>query len=279
MSLADLGILMDDLSLNRRILVFAPDTHSPDNQLRNVLDLQVPFSVAGEAIGPNLNDLNLLADVYSSFLQSNQQSCYHSQGKFHIIGAYPTPKLHHETLDRLLTVTKQFVRSVCFGMEERINEWSFEVDGDLPTQRILFRSWGLFSTSASTPEGRFDLQLSYPDVFVANRTKRPIDEIDAFLAALQTWCVTTYIHNLKDVQKRIADRQADVPDLEVPEHCRKVEFNGYPNYTPISDGYSFDDSYLRIIANGTVLPGHVDLEPVLAEFRQQLIEQVPSLSN
>lgn len=277
MDLSHLGIAVSELSLQRRIQTWLDIQTETGTIPRLMLDQEAPFRVGDRFVGMNLAHFHQALADYRRAIIENPRTTGLRHGNFSVGGMYTTGHLN-EALIKAVEITGEYVRATSFGLDEPVDEVAFELSDDQPTQRVTIRSWGVFSATAMTPTGRIELRVDYPDDMTRNCGKRPIDEIDTFLTAAVTWCLTNHRQNHHDLKTGQELFRRDYPDVEdVSELWREVSFSG-ENYAPVS-GYRFTDSKLKLIAYDNHLPGEVDLSPVMREFRRRLLELLPHLAD
>lgn len=269
---------MSELTFRRRIWTWLDVQVGDEIKPRHVLDQEAPFRVADGVAGINLVHFQRALDDYKQAVIENPRETNLGHGDFSINGMYTTDHLP-EALVKAVEITGEYVRATSFGLDDPVDERSFELSQDQPTQRVTIQSWGVFSAKAITPTGRIELQVNYPDGVTNNCGKRPIDEIDTFLTAAVTWCLTNHRQNHHDLRTSLELFRRDYPDAQeaASELWRETSFSS-DNYAPVS-GFNFFDSKLKLIADDRHLPGEVDLTPVMAEFRRRLLEQVPRLAD
>jgi hypothetical protein len=273
-NLTDYGVTIGNLTLARRVQGFVTKDGRNDGEPCLTLDLRAPYGVGGDGVEAARHDLGLtLADCASIFERGRQDSGQ-THGGFFVGGVYPSGA-HPAAGSRLLEEARRYIDAVTFGGSNTSPaEVTFEIGPDLPTQRVFLRSWGHFGITADTPVGRIKLLVDYPDFWVSENGKRPIDEIDGLLSAMLAWLQGARFTLASDFREKAS--QWLRPDMPMPEGWCNTEFNGNL-YVPVGGGYTFLDANLTLSSAQAHVPAQDDVRCVIEEFRSRLIAEVPAL--
>lgn len=268
-SLQAAGIGANPISYRRRVVVRA--SNPKDDRIVPVLDFSTPLGHDE----PNTAQLSDFLWHCKPLLAGVERATTIQVGGFASTDAVRCAELREGMLQQLLEATERFASNVAGEMAAENSKLSIVLPGDEPVQQLQFATWFDFYMFTRTESGGLSLRVEYPEYHRFG--KRPIDDIDSFLAVLATWFQARCREHRMELMDNVKKFKHDLPDDEVPDYLRKVRYSGGQSFDPMF-GYGFDWSGLELVAYTDLPPAPSEIRKVLRYFRDQLAANVPALS-
>lgn len=267
-------IELSGLDLRRTVTVFASAKGVGNECTPLIMELEMPLVLNSPDDRDQLTELLRQCGELHKADQDLKKSI--RVGAFTAISVESSEHLERDAIDAIMDQTLDFMMIVGLAPDQAqdLREISFEVNADLPTQRLFFDTSYTFVIDAKAPDGRIQLEVSYPEYKVYG-DKRPIDDVETFLVALGTW----WQHSpaVGQVHQELRMRKQSDPDRELDEHSRSLHYNGAMQYQQLT-GHGFGRSRAVLTADHLELPVHSDLMAVCTVFLAVLRSSVKALS-
>ena len=268
------GIKLHGVDLRRTVTVYASTKEPGSEYTPLIMELEMPLVLNSPDDRDQLTELLRQCGELHKADQDLKKSI--SVGAFTAISVESSEHLERDAIDAIMDQILDFMMVVGLAPDQArdLREISFEVSADLPTQRLFFDTSYMFVIDAKALDGRVQLEVGYPEYKVYGG-KRPIDDIETFLAALCCWWQHSPV--VGHLHKELRMRKEAYPDRELDEYSRSLRFNGDMQYQQLT-GHGFGRSRAVFIADHLELPVHSDLAAVCKVFLAVLRSSVKALS-